>query len=150
MKIFFAGSFNPFTKGHADILKRLLGLADEVVVGIGMNIDKPGSRERAEQNKKEVAAYVAAESLGDRVEVMTYSGLTAQAVASTGCTCMARGVRNASDFDYEYSLAVANRDAFGIETLLIPADPSLSFISSSLVRELKHYGREDLASKYKI
>lgn len=150
MRIFFAGSFNPFTKGHADILNRLLGLAEEVVVGIGTNIEKPESRKQADKNLKEVEKYLADEGLGERARAVIYSGLTAKAVTDTGCNCIARGVRNASDFDYEYLLAAANRDAFGIETLLIPADPSLFFVSSSLVRELQHYGQEDIASKYKI
>ena len=77
-----------------------------------------------------------------------YDGLSAEAAAATGCDIMARGVRTASDFEYEYPLAAANRDAFGIETLLIPADPALSFVSSSIIRDIQNHGREEIAKKY--
>lgn len=147
-KIFFPGSFNPFTAGHADILNRLLKMADRVTVGIGVNTDKPSSAESAEKNAEEIRKYLADNKLDDRVEVITYSGLTGEKAVEAGACCMARGVRSASDFDYEYTLASANRDAFGIETILIPADPALSFVSSTIIRDLKKHGRDDIASRY--
>lgn len=147
--IFFAGSFNPFTKGHADILNRLLAIGADVIIGVGTNFDKPNSIEQARTNVKEIEIFLLTNKLTDRVKVRAYGGLTAEEALKCGCNCLARGVRNSTDFDYEYSLAAANRDAFGIETLLIPSDPSLSFISSSLIRELAEHGKIQLAKKYK-
>lgn len=146
--IFFPGSFNPFTKGHADILERLLKLADKVIIGIGMNIDKPASRETAEHNAVTIREYLKKQAYEGRVEVLVYSGLTAETARNLGACCMARGVRSGADFDYEYSLACINRDAFGIETILLPADPSLSYVSSTAIRDLEHHGRADIARRY--
>lgn len=148
MTILYPGSFNPFTKGHADILKRLLKIADKVIIGIGVNNEKKHSQDETDLNKAYIQDYVKKEGIGNKVDVVIYKGMTAELVKETGADCMARGVRNGTDFDYEYSLACANRDAFGIETILIPADPALSFVSSSVVRDLFANGREDVAKRF--
>lgn len=148
MKIFFPGSFNPFTKGHADILKRLLALSETVVVGIGINPDKPSSEEAARANRDAICRFLNEQGLQERVKVVVYSGLTAEEALRQGADCMARGVRSGADFDFEYGLACANREAFGLETLLLPANPSLSFVSSSIIRELEAHGRDDIASRF--
>ena len=147
-KIFFPGSFNPFTAGHADILNRLLSLSDTVVIGIGMNIDKPESKDSAEKNAEEVRNYVRNRNLEGKVEVAVYDGLSGEEALKRGASCMARGVRTSADFEFEFSLASANRDAFGIETILLPADPKLSFVSSTMIRDLMKHDRQDLANKY--
>lgn len=146
--IFFAGSFNPFTKGHADILKRLMALADKVVVGIGVNPEKPSNRDEALANAEAIRCLVEREGLADRVEIKVYTGLTAEEALRCGADVMARGIRSGTDFDYEYTLAAANRDAFDIDTILLPADPRLSFVSSSIVRDLIQNGRNDIAKNY--
>lgn len=148
MKAFFPGSFNPFTKGHADIVDRLLAMGWSVVIGIGTNPDKPESRATAEANLEKIRRIYSDSRYEGRVTVVAYEGLSAEKTADLKADCMVRGVRSATDFDYEYALASANRQAFGIETLLVPADPSLAFISSSIVRELEAHGRADIASKY--
>lgn len=148
MTIFFPGSFNPFTKGHADILMRLLKLAEKVIVGIGINPEKPSSSEQAIRNKASIEEYIDNSGVTNRVKVVVYSGLTAEEALKQGATCMARGVRTASDFEFENSLACANRAAFGIETILLPADPALSFVSSSIIRDLLYHGREDIADNF--
>lgn len=148
MKAFFPGSFNPFTKGHADIVDRLLAMGWSVVIGIGTNPDKPESRATAEANLEKIRRIYSDSRYEGRVSVVAYEGLSAEKAADLKADCMVRGVRSATDFDYEYALASANRQAFGIETLLVPADPSLAFISSSIVRELEGHGRADIASKY--
>lgn len=145
---FFAGSFNPFTKGHADILNRLLRIADKVIVGIGMNIEKPSSSKLAESSALNIREYLRRNNLESKVEVVTYTGLTAQEALELKADFLARGVRSGADFEYEYSLAAANRDAFGIETILIPADPRLGFVSSTMIRDLKLHGCDDIADKY--
>lgn len=146
--VFFPGSFNPFTKGHADIIKRLLGLAERVVVGIGINIDKPSSSEEAHSNALKIREWIERKGLQERVEVIEYTGLSAEEAIARKAVCMARGVRGSSDFDYEYRLASINREAFGIETILIPADPLLSCVSSSALRDLEAHGRDDVAKKF--
>lgn len=147
-RIFFPGSFNPFTAGHADILRRLLALADFVTVGIGMNIDKPGSSELADTNARAILDFIADSGLTARVDVIVYSGLTGQKAKDLGASCIARGVRSATDFDYEYSMAAVNRSAFGIETIFLPADPQLGMVSSTVVRDLLSHGRDDIAKRF--
>lgn len=146
-RVFFPGSFNPFTKGHADILNRLLRLSDTAVIGIGVNAEKPSSAETAEKNAEKIAEYLKREGLESRVNVVIYSGLTGEEAKKNGADCMARGVRGATDFEYEYQLAAVNRELFGIETLLIPANPALAGVSSTAARDLQRHGREDLAAK---
>lgn len=147
-RIFFPGSFNPFTIGHADLLKRMLTLADKVTVGIGVNIDKISESGAAEENKNAIMQFLIKEGLDDRVDVVVYSGLSAEEAIRRGADCLARGVRNATDFDYEYSLASANKEVFGIETVLLAADPKLSFVSSTLVRDLEKNNKKDIASRF--
>ncbi|MDE6010315.1 MAG: pantetheine-phosphate adenylyltransferase [Muribaculaceae bacterium] len=139
MKAFFPGSFNPFTRGHLDILARGLRLfPDGVVVGIGFNEHKTTHAE----------AECVAEALRGLlagipgVEVTAYTGLTVNAVRKAGAGVMLRGFRNAIDAEYERSLADANRMISGIDTVLLPSRPELSPISSSMVRELEHNGMD--------
>lgn len=138
-KAFFAGSFNPFTIGHADIVARGLCLFDGVVIGIGINVDKPDSAAGAGERCRTIADRYDGDG---RVEVMTYSGLTVDAAAGAGCCCLLRGARSASDFDYERNIADANRLlAPGLETVILPARPELACISSTLLRDLEKHGR---------
>jgi pantetheine-phosphate adenylyltransferase len=135
----FAGSFNPFTIGHASIVERGLGLFDRIVIGIGVNAQKPESKVDGEKRVAEINKLYANEP---RVEVMTYSTLTVDAAESVGAKFLLRGVRSVRDFEYERDLADVNRRLSGIETVLLYALPELSAISSSVVRELKSYGKD--------
>lgn len=137
MKAFFPGSFNPFTKGHLDILARGLRLfPDGVVVGIGFNEHKT-SHAQVEATLIEIRRLLDGIPA---VEVLAYSGLTVEAVRKAGAEVMLRGFRNAIDAEYERSLADTNRLISGIDTVLLPTLPELSPISSSMVRELAHNG----------
>lgn len=147
-RIFFPGSFNPFTKGHADILKRLLTMAEYVTIGIGVNIEKRDSTENAKANLSSINDFLRKEGLDKRVNVIAYTGLTGEEALKIDADCLARGVRNSADFEYEYQLACINRDAFSIETILIPADPGCSFVSSTALRDFQKHGRNDLAENY--
>lgn len=147
-KIFFAGSFNPFTKGHADLVERLLKMADGVIIGVGFNIEKQTSLKAADRNAAAIKEWIDKSGLTEKVEVTVYSGLTAEEALKHGAVCLARGVRNATDFDYEYSLASLNREAFGIDTILLPSAPAFAAISSSAVRELEAFGRQDIANNF--
>ena len=138
MKVLFPGSFDPFTLGHDDIVRRALTLFDEVVVAIGYNEQKSGWKPVEERIASIRKLY------GDepRVRVESYTGLTVDFAKEQGITAIVRGVRTTKDFEYELQLADMNRRLTGIETILLPASPELASLSSSLVRELARFGRD--------
>lgn len=133
----FAGSFNPFTLGHQSIVDRTLNISDKVIIGFGYNIEKPDPYMDA--NIERVLKLYAC---NPRVSVAKYCGLTVDFAKECGADFLVRGVRNISDFEYERNLAETNLRISGIETILLPTLPELSFISSSMVRELRHFGRD--------
>ena len=132
----FPGSFNPFTKGHADIVSRALNMFDEVIIGIGINSEKP--QNSASKNLENIKKTYADEP---RVKIITYNTLTADVVKEENATCIIRGIRNDVDLKYESEIARANYTLFGVETVFLLASPELKEISSSLVRELERYGK---------
>lgn len=134
---YFAGSFNPFTRGHADIVQRALNMFDRVVIGIGCNINKPHSASAADERLSTIRNLYAG---NPHVEAEAYAGLTADAARRAGATVLVRGVRDTRDFEYERQMAEVNRNLFGIDTIFIPADPAWSALSSSMVRELDAHG----------
>lgn len=133
----FPGSFNPFTIGHANIVSRALKMFDKVIIGIGINCEKP--QDNITENQKEIETKYADEP---RVKVITYSTLTADVVEKENATCIIRGIRNDVDLKYESEIAQANYTLFGVETVFLLASPKLKEISSSLVRELERYGKK--------
>ena len=135
---FFAGSFDPFTVGHASVVERSLPLFDRIVIAIGINPVKTTVVE-AERRAKEIAALYADEA---RVSVMTYDGLTVDAARRAGASCLLRGVRSVKDFEYERDMADVNRQLSGLETVLIYSLPQHTAISSSVVRELASFGKD--------
>lgn len=135
--LFFAGSFDPFTIGHADIVSRGLQLADNVIIGVGFNCNKPCGRESLEKRIESIERLYAAD---ERVKVVSYSGLTATTAIDLGATALLRGVRDVRDFEYERTIADVNRRMFGIETILLFADPALASLSSTVVKELESNG----------
>ena len=137
-KAFFPGSFDPFTRGHESIVRRALALFGHVVVGIGINPDKQGMMS-TDLRRRLIEAVFAGDS---RVSVVSYSGLTVDAVKAAGACCIVRGVRNADDFEYELKIADFNRDTAGIDTLFMPALTSLAGVSSSAVRQLLAQGAD--------
>ena len=137
---FYAGSFNPFTPGHADIVARGLMLFDRITIGIGINIDKPEAEATATQRAEKIRKLYAGDP---RINVITYRTLTTEAAVAAGACCLLRGARNATDFEYERNIADANRLlAPELETVILPSRPELACISSSLMRELARYGRQ--------
>ena len=134
----FPGSFDPFTLGHADIVKRALVLFDEVVIAVGYNEQKSGWKP-VEQRVASIRKLYADEP---RIKVESYTGLTVDFAQTNGITAIIRGVRTTKDFEYEMQMADVNRQLTGIETILLPASPQLASFSSSLVRELAHFGHD--------
>jgi pantetheine-phosphate adenylyltransferase len=133
---FFPGSFNPFTIGHASIVKRGLAIFSKIIIGVGVNVQKLS----AEDIEKRLAAIKAVYASEPRVEVKAYHGLTAEEACKMGADVILRGVRNAIDFQYEQSIAELNREINGMETILLFAMPSECAVSSSAVRELEAFG----------
>ncbi|MDE6235127.1 MAG: pantetheine-phosphate adenylyltransferase [Muribaculaceae bacterium] len=138
MKAIFPGSFNPFTKGHLDILSRALQMFEHVVVAIGYN-EKKGQSEESAANLQHLKGLLANCS---RVSVIRYSDLTVDAARRHGAGVIVRGFRNSIDAEYERQLAATNyRISDGkIDTVLIASRPEYEIISSSMVRELSHFG----------
>jgi pantetheine-phosphate adenylyltransferase len=139
MKALFPGSFNPFTKGHADIVERALKLFDEVVVGIGVNAAKRAPSQEEVQAHERLKAYY---KDNPKVQVTEYSCLTVDLCQNLGINVIVRGVRSMKDFEYERQMADVNRKLTGVETVVLFADPAYESLSSSLVREIAAYGRD--------
>ena len=136
--LLFPGSFDPFTKGHADLVARALQIFDQVVVAVGYNEHKPGwipVQERVDALKELYAKE-------PRVTIESYSCLTVDFAKQCGAIAILRGIRSVTDYEYEMQLADVNKQLSGIETLLLFAAPRYSSVSSSMVRELAHFGKD--------
>lgn len=136
MKLFYAGTFDPFTIGHQNVVNRALKMGFEVVVAIGVNSEKNPSGSVADRLGaiRKVFAGVSG------VQVMSYDGLTAKAAVRAGAIALLRGVRNVTDFEAEKEIAAVNKAINGIETFMLLSEPSLEHVSSTIVRELASYG----------
>lgn len=137
-KVLFSGSFDPFTKGHADIVERGLQLFDHIVIAVGYNENKEGwipVQERVDALK----TFYANEP---RVTVESYSCLTVDFAKQCGATAILRGIRSVKDYEYEMQMADVNRQLSGIETFMLFANSQYSSVSSSSVRELAHFGKD--------
>ena len=134
----FPGTFDPFTLGHQSLVKRVLTCADTVVIAIGIN-EKKQTYYTLEQRVSAIRALYAEEP---RVKVITYSGLTVDVAQQEQASFILRGVRSVIDFEYEKAIADVNRQLSGIETLLLFTEPAYAHISSSVVRELLHFGKD--------
>lgn len=133
----FTGSFDPFTIGHDDIVKRALPLFDQIVIGIGVN-ERKQYRQTKEERVSTIAKVYANEP---KIVVKAYSDLTVDFAKRENASYIIKGIRSIKDFEYEREQAEINRMIGGVETLLLYADPKLASISSSMVRELEHFGR---------
>ncbi len=135
---FFAGSFDPFTIGHASVVDRALRLFDAIVIGIGINSLKT----TAVEAERRALAIIRIYEDNPRVKVCTFDDLTVDAARRAGACCLLRGVRSVKDFEYERDMADINRRLSGLETVLIYSLPEHSAVSSSVVRELRLYGKD--------
>ena len=136
-KALFPGSFDPFTAGHLNILKRALTMFDEVVVAVGINQDKKGFFDM--EKKLDIIRQATASLEG--VSVISYDSLTVDTCRELGIRHIVRGVRNMLDFEAERSIADANRRlAPEVETIIIPTAQEFAHISSSAVRDILRHG----------
>lgn len=137
-KAIFPGSFDPFTVGHYDIVKRGLELFDEIVIAIGRNSTKKETfpiREREEAIRKIFAEE-------PRVSVQIYDCLTVDFAKEVNARFILRGMRCVSDFEYERNMAEANKQMGDVETIILYTRPEYAHISSTLVRDLYSYNKD--------
>ena len=134
----FPGSFDPFTIGHYDVVRRALQLFDKIIIGIGTNATKQPVF-TVEERLKQIEERFRNDP---RVEVQVYDSLTVDFAKQTGAQFILRGVRCIADFEYERNMAEANKEIGGIETILLYTSPEYAHISSTLVRDLYSYGKD--------
>lgn len=133
----FPGSFDPFTLGHEDVVRRGLQVFDEVVIAIGHNTNKVRYFP-LEDIESKIKALFANEP---RVKVVVFYGLTGQFAQKIGARFILRGLRNTTDFEYENTISQANHHINPeLETVFLITSPALSAINSSIVRELHRFG----------
>jgi pantetheine-phosphate adenylyltransferase len=136
----YAGSFDPLTNGHLDVLHGALAVADKVIIAIGVH---PGKTPifSFEQRKALIEESVLASGKAARVEVISFDGLVVDAAKNAGATLLVRGLRDATDFDYEMQMAGMNGAmAESLQTVFIPAAPTTRHITATLVRQIAAMG----------
>ena len=134
----FPGTYDPFTVGHDALVRRALSIVDELYIAIGINTEKRTMLTLDERMQRIAALY----KDEPRIHVVSYEGLTTDFAQSIGAQFIIRGVRNTIDFEYERNIADTNRMLTGIDTLLLISEPEYAVISSSMVRELAHFGKD--------
>jgi len=134
----YAGSFDPITNGHTDLIRRSLLFADKLIVGVAVNVSKQPLFSESER------VELIRVALDDpRVEVHAFRGLVVDFAKKTGAKVILRGLRAVADFEYEYQMALMNRHlAPDLETMFMVPSLEVSYLSSSLVREVARFGGE--------
>jgi pantetheine-phosphate adenylyltransferase len=133
----YAGSFDPITKGHEDLILRALGFVDHLIVAVATNSSKHPLftvEERVELIRRSIDGE-------SRIEVRSFTGLLVEFANSVGARLLIRGLRAVSDFEYEYQMALMNRHLSPkIETVFMVPSLDTTYISASLIREIARYG----------
>jgi pantetheine-phosphate adenylyltransferase len=132
----YAGSFDPITRGHEDLIKRSLQFVDRIIVAVATNVSK-----QALFTLDERVAFIRA-AVGDdaRVDVRQFNGLLVDFAREVGASLIIRGLRAVADFEYEFQMALMNRHlAPGLETVFMVPSLDTTYISSSLVREVARF-----------
>ena len=134
--VVFPGTFDPITNGHLDVIQRGRKLFDELIVAVGTNPEKRtlfDSDERAELIRKVLVDY-------PDVRVEVFEGLTVDFAKKIGAEAILRGIRNSSDLQFEFQVALTNRVVAGVETVFIMTTPDFAFTSSSLIKQIAAMG----------
>jgi pantetheine-phosphate adenylyltransferase len=145
IKAIYAGTFDPITFGHLDIIKRSKKFCDQLVIGIGINSAKKTMFSEAERILQINNAVDQQTDFltGVNIQVLPFQGLLVQFAREIGATVLIRGIRSVSDFEYELTLANANKVlAPEMETVFLPTSPELAVVSSSLIKEVGKYGED--------
>lgn len=141
----YAGSFDPFTNGHLDILRRAVKLFDKVIITVAVNNKKESvfnGDERVELIRDTIKDY----EWYDKVDIEQFTGLLIHFARQKNVTTLLRGIRQLSDFEYEFRMALTNRRlAPDIDTVFLMPDEQLTFISATIVKEVAAWGG-DLSS----
>ncbi|HEX9649256.1 MAG TPA: pantetheine-phosphate adenylyltransferase [Cyclobacteriaceae bacterium] len=133
----FPGSFDPFTKGHYDIVIRGLSLFDEIIIAIGHNTQKVRYFKLELMVKKIKETF----ANNNRVTVLVYNELTAELAQKQGARYLLRGLRNTTDFEYENTISQVNRHLNSeLESVFLITSPEFAALSSSIIREVHKYG----------
>ena len=132
----YPGSFDPITRGHEDLIRRSLAFVDRVVVAVAVNAAK-----QPLFTLEERVALIREAVSEPKVEVRSFEGLLVNFAGEVGASVIVRGLRAVSDFEYEFQMALMNRNlAPAIETVFLVPAFDLTYLSSSLVREVARYG----------
>jgi pantetheine-phosphate adenylyltransferase len=132
----YAGSFDPITRGHEDLIKRSLAFVDRIVVAVATNV----SKQPLFTTDERVTFIRAAVGDDPRIDVRQFHGLLVDFARSVGANLIIRGLRAVADFEYEYQMALMNRHlAPGLETVFMVPSLDTTYISSSLVREVARF-----------
>jgi pantetheine-phosphate adenylyltransferase len=135
----FPGSFDPFTKGHEDVVRRALPLFDKIIIAIGAN----SSKKYFFEEQLRIDFIKATFQDTDKVDVEAFQKLTADFCEDKGARFLLRGLRNGTDFDYEATIAMLNKDiGNGLETVLLISDAKYNYFSSTVVREILKGGKD--------
>ena len=141
-KAFYAGSFDPVTNGHVDVLRHACQLADHLIVAIGVHPGKAplfSAEERSAMIKEACRPFASKD--GVKLEVITFDGLAVEAAKSHGATLLIRGLRDGTDLDYEMQMAGMNQSlAPDIQTVFLPSSPMVRPITATLVRQIAMMG----------
>ncbi len=133
----YAGSFDPITRGHEDLVQRSLEFVDRLIVAVAVN----SSKQPLFTIEERVDLIRAAVGDDSRIEVKSFGGLLVDFAAHEGATLLIRGLRAVSDFEYEYQMALMNRHLSPkLETVFMVPSLDTTYISASLVREIARYG----------
>lgn len=134
------GSFDPVTNGHLDIFGRAAALFDEVVVAVGVNKSKSASSGRLFTSDERLAMIAEAVTPWQNVRVQGFTGLVTDFCREIGAQAIVKGLRGSGDYDYEQQMAQMNSHLTEVDTVFLMTDPSMSFVSSSLVKEVASFG----------
>jgi pantetheine-phosphate adenylyltransferase len=139
---FYAGSFDPLTNGHLDVLKASLAVADRILVGVGVQASKQPLFSLEERMRLiDQSAHAELGGDADRIQVLAFQGLLVAAAREHGASIMIRGLRDGTDLDYEMQMAGMNETmAPELQTVFLPASPSVRTITATLVRQIASMG----------
>lgn len=130
----FPGTFDPITNGHLDVIQRGQGLFDHLVVAIGTNPAK--TQLFTVEERRDMIQTLVREHCGENVTVATYAGLTVDFAREIGATAILRGLRNVSDLNYEFQIALTNRAIADLETVFVMSGEAWGFTSSTLIKQI--------------
>lgn len=137
----FPGTFDPLTNGHLDVIRRGQGLFDQLIVAIGRN---PAKREIfSAEERLEMINQILREECDDHVVAQDFAGLTVDFARHVNATAILRGIRNVTDLNFEFQLALTNRAIADIETVFIMTGESTAFTSSTLIKQIASAGDID-------